>query len=144
GLEGGVGGKGAGLWGARGIAQIRRLVRELRSHDWLTLAGALGLTFSRPTGTLVVGALWTVAVGVWIGMSPRGARLLQHPISTLAAFPAPMLYPLVTMGLLAVHIPFSLGCVALMLLGAQWFFFSSRRRHTRLVSDWSSDVCSSD
>src|SRR5258706_2895626 len=25
-----------------------------------------------------------------------------------------------------------------------FFFFSSRRRHTRLVSDWSSDVCSSD
>src|SRR5438093_8193185 len=24
------------------------------------------------------------------------------------------------------------------------FFFSSRRRHTRLVSNWSSDVCSSD
>src|SRR5262249_58483448 len=27
---------------------------------------------------------------------------------------------------------------------AVFFFFSSRRRHTRLVSDWSSDVCSSD
>src|SRR5438046_10404358 len=26
----------------------------------------------------------------------------------------------------------------------RFFFFSSRRRHTRLVSDWSSDVCSSD
>src|SRR5256885_8443740 len=25
-----------------------------------------------------------------------------------------------------------------------WFFFSSRRRHTRLQGDWSSDVCSSD
>src|SRR5262249_59138498 len=25
-----------------------------------------------------------------------------------------------------------------------FFFFSSRRRHTSLVSDWSSDVCSSD
>src|SRR5215213_11566300 len=25
-----------------------------------------------------------------------------------------------------------------------FFFFSSRRRHTRLVSDWSSDVCSSE
>src|SRR5258705_11893054 len=24
------------------------------------------------------------------------------------------------------------------------FFFSSRRRHTRCLSDWSSDVCSSD
>src|SRR2546429_3050669 len=25
-----------------------------------------------------------------------------------------------------------------------WFFFSSRRRHTRCSRDWSSDVCSSD
>src|SRR5438045_9714033 len=30
----------------------------------------------------------------------------------------------------------------MLLLGC--FFFSSRRRHTRCLSDWSSDVCSSD
>src|SRR5256885_6230357 len=28
--------------------------------------------------------------------------------------------------------------------GYSTFFFSSRRRHTRLQGDWSSDVCSSD
>src|SRR5262245_64608739 len=28
--------------------------------------------------------------------------------------------------------------------GAILFFFASRRRHTRCLSDWSSDVCSSD
>src|SRR5436190_9317028 len=30
--------------------------------------------------------------------------------------------------------------------GVRWilFFFSSRRRHTRSLCDWSSDVCSSD
>src|SRR5256885_12518315 len=28
--------------------------------------------------------------------------------------------------------------------GLLFFFFSSRRRHTRLQGDWSSDVCSSD
>src|SRR5437764_2096176 len=28
--------------------------------------------------------------------------------------------------------------------GVQTFFFSSRRRHTRYIGDWSSDVCSSD
>src|SRR5947199_10762171 len=37
---------------------------------------------------------------------------------------------------------------ALLLLVSVWqlalFFFSSRRRHTRCLSDWSSDVCSSD
>src|SRR5437016_8875949 len=34
--------------------------------------------------------------------------------------------------------------VPLVSTGSRLFFFSSRRRHTRLVSDWSSDVCSSD
>src|SRR5256885_6702937 len=29
-------------------------------------------------------------------------------------------------------------------LNVSFFFFSSRRRHTRLQGDWSSDVCSSD
>src|SRR5258705_62084 len=29
-------------------------------------------------------------------------------------------------------------------VGRMIFFFSSRRRHTRCLSDWSSDVCSSD
>src|SRR5256885_4074989 len=29
-------------------------------------------------------------------------------------------------------------------LSSKFFFFSSRRRHTRLQGDWSSDVCSSD
>src|SRR5437879_2001873 len=29
-------------------------------------------------------------------------------------------------------------------IDVQVFFFSSRRRHTRYIGDWSSDVCSSD
>src|SRR5690242_21227755 len=29
-------------------------------------------------------------------------------------------------------------------MSKMYFFFSSRRRHTRLTCDWSSDVCSSD
>src|SRR5256885_7825586 len=33
---------------------------------------------------------------------------------------------------------------SLQLIGRWCFFFSSRRRHTRLQGDWSSDVCSSD
>src|SRR5262245_66515985 len=35
-------------------------------------------------------------------------------------------------------------CVYSVLLFLLFFFFSSRRRHTRCLSDWSSDVCSSD
>jgi len=96
-------------------------VIKLRWRDWLKLAGALGLTFSRTTAAIALGALWAVPVGVWIGISPRRSRRLHQPIQVAASFPAPMLYPLVTMALLAAHIPFSWGCVALMLLGAQWY-----------------------
>src|SRR5256885_10941253 len=35
-------------------------------------------------------------------------------------------------------------CVIGLSLVGVVFFFSSRRRHTRLQGDWSSDVCSSD
>src|SRR5262245_62430984 len=38
---------------------------------------------------------------------------------------------------------FVVFCVFFVLL-CFFFFFSSRRRHTRCLSDWSSDVCSSD
>src|SRR5262245_65386828 len=34
--------------------------------------------------------------------------------------------------------------VIFLFLSLFFFFFSSRRRHTRCLSDWSSDVCSSD
>src|SRR6266571_2866879 len=37
-----------------------------------------------------------------------------------------------------------LGVTAVELMPVHQFFFSSRRRHTRLTCDWSSDVCSSD
>src|SRR5256885_9030207 len=36
------------------------------------------------------------------------------------------------------------NCLRVGLVYAFSFFFSSRRRHTRLQGDWSSDVCSSD
>src|SRR5690242_9751968 len=38
----------------------------------------------------------------------------------------------------------SLVSVTVRVLAIEFFFFSSRRRHTRLTCDWSSDVCSSD
>src|SRR5947199_1129969 len=43
-------------------------------------------------------------------------------------------------GILALH----LSCVRGLTVSDVLFFFSSRRRHTSCLSDWSSDVCSSD
>src|SRR5262249_46468776 len=40
--------------------------------------------------------------------------------------------------------PANFACAGLWQFRNELFFFSIRRRHTILVSDWSSDVCSSD
>jgi len=106
------------LWGA---AHLLLLIRQIRAAQWLTLLGALGLTFLRTSAAVLLGAAWTVPVGIWIGRSPRLSHLLQPVIQVVASFPAPMLFPLVTALFLHFGIDFSWGCVALMLLGAQWY-----------------------
>jgi NitT/TauT family transport system permease protein len=90
-------------------------------EDWVSVVMALGASFLRTTAAVALGAAWALPAGIMIGLSPRWSAKLQPIIQVVASFPAPMLFPLVTMAILALHIPFTAGCVALMLLGAQWY-----------------------
>ncbi len=109
---------GLALWGAWKMAG---LLSVLRSRDWAHVGAMLFLTFLRTSAAVAIAVAWTVPVGVWIGLSPRISRVLQPVIQVVASFPAPMLYPLLTAALLAASVSFSWGCIALMLLGAQWY-----------------------
>jgi NitT/TauT family transport system permease protein len=106
------------VWGA---AHLLTMLHALTAAEWIHLARSLGLTFLRTYAALTIGALWTVPVGIWIGLSPARTRILQPIIQVAAAFPAPMIFPLATLAVLAAGIPFSWGCVVLMLLGSQWY-----------------------
>jgi NitT/TauT family transport system permease protein len=108
----------ASVWGS---LHLLVLVGRVPLRQWSTIGGALGLTFLRTSAAVLLGALWTIPAGIWIGRSVRLSRLFQPVIQVVAAFPAPMLFPLVTAAILSLHINFSWGCVALMLLGAQWY-----------------------
>src|SRR5262249_861109 len=72
------------------------------------------------------------------GAESADTRVASHTRLLRAACPCPSLTCLsfVIMGCLCRARLRTFACF--------FFFFSSRRRHTRLVSDWSSDVCSSD
>jgi NitT/TauT family transport system permease protein len=105
-------------WGA---FHLLTLISRVAPRQWLKIAAALGLTFLRTSAAVVIGALWAVPVGIWIGLSARLSRISQPVIQVVAAFPAPMLFPLVTAVFLSLRVPFSWGCVTLMLLGAQWY-----------------------
>ena len=111
---------------AGAVALIKLLlevpVHDARDHhDWAHVALALLASFARTTTAVALGAAWALPVGILIGLSPRWSQRLQPLIQVTASFPAPMLFPLVTMLLVLLHVPFTIGCIALMLLGAQWY-----------------------
>lgn len=82
----------------------------------------LGLwTLLRVTAAVLLGAAWTVPVGVAIGFRPRLARLLQPLVQIAASFPANLLFPLVAILYLRYNINFQIGSIPLMMLGTQWY-----------------------
>ena len=106
------------IWGGMHLVD---LLAAVTWREWGTLARALGLTFLRTVTAVMLGALWAVPVGIWVGLSPARTRVVQPLVQVAAAFPAPMIFPLVTLAVLAAGVPFSWGCVLLMLLGSQWY-----------------------
>jgi NitT/TauT family transport system permease protein len=97
------------------------MVSQVSIAQWEELIGAGGWTLGRVLVAIVIGTLWTVPVGLAIGLSPRLARLAQPVVQVVASFPAPMLFPLVTAGLTAAGITLNWGSIVLMLLGTQWY-----------------------
>jgi NitT/TauT family transport system permease protein len=88
---------------------------------WRGLLFGTSLTLLRVISCLILGSIWTVPVGIWIGTSQRRIRVAQPIIQVLASFPAPMLYPLALTVMFVLKIPFGLGAMFLMLLGVQWY-----------------------
>jgi NitT/TauT family transport system permease protein len=108
------------LIGWAAIALVR-LLAGLAIGDWLTIVGDLGVTAGRVAGAILLGALWTVPVGLMIGLSPRLSRVCQPVIQVVASFPAPMLYPLLAPALVDFGMPFGVVSLLLMLFGTQWY-----------------------
>jgi NitT/TauT family transport system permease protein len=108
----------AAIWGLSRAFQIVHSVTWADIH--LLLLGA-GATYLRVNTTLLIAALWTVPVGVAIGLNPKLARFLQPIIQVVASIPATALFPVLLLGLIRLGGGLGIGSVALMLLGAQWY-----------------------
>ena len=109
------------LVGGYGMYRLLDMVFQVHAGQWLTIGMSIGTTFLRVLGALMISSLWTIPVGVWIGLNPKVSRYLQPVIQFAASFPAPMLYPLVFGGVLALGGNLNWGAVLLMMLGAQWY-----------------------
>lgn len=110
-----------GLWSLLGLLLALPLRDAATGADWFDVLLALLASFLRTGAAVLLGAAWALPAGILIGRSPTWSRRLQPIIQVLASFPAPMVFPLVTLLLAWLGVPFSAGCVVLMLLGTQWY-----------------------
>jgi NitT/TauT family transport system permease protein len=113
-----------GLAGLLVLYAVYRAVGELAQlhrADYFLLVRSAGLTFLRVNLALIIGALWTIPVGVAIGFSPRFARLAQPLVQLAASIPATALFPVILLFLIRLRGGVEIAAMALMLLGTQWY-----------------------
>jgi NitT/TauT family transport system permease protein len=84
------------------------------------LVGAAA-TFLRVEFVLVLAGLWTIPVGVFIGLRPRLAALAQPIAQVAASVPATALFPIVLLALIRRGGGLGIGSIVLLLLGTQWY-----------------------
>jgi NitT/TauT family transport system permease protein len=106
-----------------GVA-VFHAVRELSGlhrEDYIELLQSAALTFLRVNTALILGALWTVPVGVYIGSNPRFARIAQPLAQIASSIPATALFPIILLFLLRLRGGLEISAMLLMLLGTQWY-----------------------
>jgi NitT/TauT family transport system permease protein len=106
------------LWGALRAAHV---LARVSSAGWREVGASTLATFLRTTAALVIATLWTVPLGVRIGLDPRWSRRAQPLVQIAASIPATAIFPLVLLLLLPVRGGIEIAAVALMLLGTQWY-----------------------
>lgn len=70
---------------------------------------------------IILCSLVWVPVGVWVGLRPSVAQVVQPVAQFLAAFPANLLYPLVVIMIVRFHLNVEIWVTPLMILGVQWY-----------------------
>ena len=103
------------------VVRVVMIVAGLPSADFRQIGIGLAATFLRVNATLVLGALWTIPVGVAIGFNPRLARIAQPLAQIAASVPATALFPVVLLVLIRLGGGLGVGSIVLLLLGTQWY-----------------------
>ena len=104
-----------------GAWKIIELFSKVSLSDWTLILEEALVTLGRVLVAVVFSALWTVPVGLMIGLSPKLSRVTQPFVQVAASFPAPMLFSYVILLMHWMGVPLNWGSIALMLLGAQWY-----------------------
>jgi NitT/TauT family transport system permease protein len=108
-----------------GIVALLKAVRFVFSEISLPEVGhvvLLGfLTFLRVGVLIAIASLVWVPIGIYVGMRPRVASIVQPIAQFLAAFPVNLIYPIVVSSIVLGRLNPNIWLSPLMILGTQWY-----------------------
>jgi NitT/TauT family transport system permease protein len=106
----------AGLWHILAV-----LVNHTPLKEALQVCGLACITMARVFVLIALASVVWVPIGVWVGMRPRAAEIVQPIAQFMAAFPANLLFPIAVYGIVVWKLNPDVFLSPLMILGTQWY-----------------------
>jgi NitT/TauT family transport system permease protein len=100
---------------------LKFLAPELGWRDIGAAVGLGAITMTRVFVLIALASLVWVPLGVWIGLRPGVARVVQPIAQFMAAFPTNLLFPVVVFGIVSWRLNPNIWLSPLMILGTQWY-----------------------
>lgn len=97
------------------------LFLNLNGEIYLIVLEASIYSLVRTSLAIILAGLWTVPLGVYIGLNPKVSKTLQPIVQIMASVPATAIFPVILLFLIKFGGGISIGSIFLMLLGTQWY-----------------------
>ncbi len=107
------------------LAALFMLIEFIAHHatwrDVLLVCGLGLITAAKIFLMIAVCSLVWIPIGVWVGLRPKAAAIIQPIAQFFAAFPANLLYPIAVMVIMYFDANITIFTAPLMILGTQWY-----------------------
>jgi NitT/TauT family transport system permease protein len=103
------------------MVRIVMMLTEVSRAELREILLGAGATFLRVEFILLLATLWTVPVGVYIGLRPRISAIFQPVAQVAASVPATALFPVILLVLIRWGGGLGIGSLVLLMLGTQWY-----------------------
>jgi NitT/TauT family transport system permease protein len=97
------------------------LIQNTPLREALQVCGLAMLTMLRVFILIALASIIWVPIGVWVGMRPKAAQIVQPIAQFMAAFPANLLFPIAVYGIVKWKLNPDIFLSPLMILGTQWY-----------------------
>jgi len=124
------------------VARVVVLLTGLNHSEMAELGRGLVATFLRVLVALLLGAAWTIPVGVKIGFNPKLARVAQPLAQIAASVPANAFFPVILLVLVRLGGGLGIGSIVLLLLGTQWYILFNVIAGAMAIPTDLKEVCS--